>query len=759
MLNRPLRPFCAPFAPRRLLVWSAQAAMMFLASRAVLMNRLSPFAPALFSAGLACSFPPAAMLAGCLLAAPVGVAGPESFSPLLGCLGTWAAALLWRIVTGRALSNRAGRDARMAALALVGALLPGLILSQGLFYNLLAACTTAVVAAATAPSMWSALRIRRGRTRLLPEERLSAALLLAIAGLGLASLPGMFARSAVILACLCALLVSGSGMASGALAGAAAGLALRLGGFDPLFAALFPLPAILAGAASRFSRPAGAAAFLPGMALIAAWSFGAEAILPDCVCAVLAGTAYCLLPEDLARLAAGPRAAASQEEENLALRRQRAGLARQTRALASVFAELSRGYSAPQAALPDEAVMTARLRDKLCAGCPSRAACWGEGDGSAGRMLAQLLSLAFSGAVPTEGEELPPQFARLCRRAGQIPRRLGPILSDYESRRRAETKRARLTALMAAQFGQAGEILGQAADRVESGPESDPSLARAARAALEKEGVQAELVAAVGGDSPEIWARLARAPEDAAALRRAAGHISAEADLPFQARQEGDLDVRFSLKPRRALKAGSRSVAARAGRPSGDSRAAVRLADGRVLLALSDGMGSGARAGLESGETLRLLSRFLQAGVEPGAAIDAVNELMLLRSGEDIFATVDLCLVDAAGASAELIKLGACRTYLLRGGACVRIEGGRLPLGILEQVRPVRRSLPLCPGDLLVMATDGLDGGEGDDWIVETICRAGSEPPQRVCDLLVEGSLSRALSHRDDTTVLAVRVA
>ena len=759
MLHTPIRLAGRRIPLRTPVRWAAQAALMFLAARAVLLNRLSPFAPALFCTGLACGFPPAAMLAGCLLAVPVGPFSPENCTPLMGCLCAWACVLVWRIATGRSWAERPGRDVRMAAAALIGALLPGLALAHGLFYNILAACTAGIVAAAAAPSLWSALRIRPGRERLLPEERLSLSLLAAIAALGLSSLPQPLSRSCVILASLCSLLAASGGMSGGTLAGVAAGCVLRLCGVDPLFAALFPLPALLAGAAARFSRPAGAAAYLPGMALIAAWSFGAEAILPDCVCAVAAGMIYCLLPEGVVRLAAGPLSPASQEEENLVLRRQRQALGERVRALSAVFGELARGYSSAGSSLPDETAMTARLRERLCGDCPSRDRCWGEGDGAAGRMLCQLLGLAFSGAIPAEGDELPPEFAQRCRRAGQIPRRLGPELADLESRRRAETKRARLASLMAAQFGQAEAALASAAERLETAPQPEPALARAARGALEKEGVRAETVCATGGDRPEIWARLAAPPEDEGALRRAAEHIGAEAGLPFQARRESDLTVLFTPRPERTLKAGSRSVAARSDHPSGDSRAAVRLADGRVLLALSDGMGSGARANTESGETLRLLARFLQAGVEPGAALDAVNELMLLRSGEDIFATVDLCLVDAAGASAELIKLGACRTYLLRDGACVRIEGGRLPLGILEEVRPVRRRVPLCPGDVLVMATDGLDGGGGDEWIVETIRAARAETPQRLCDLLVEKALARPGGRRDDTTVLAVRVA
>ena len=97
-------------------------------------------------------------LAGCLLAVPVGPFSPENCTPLMGCLCAWACVLVWRIATGRSWAERPGRDVRMAAAALIGALLPGLALAHGLFYNILAACTAGIVAAAAAASFASTIR-------------------------------------------------------------------------------------------------------------------------------------------------------------------------------------------------------------------------------------------------------------------------------------------------------------------------------------------------------------------------------------------------------------------------------------------------------------------------------------------------------------------------------------------------------------------------------------------------------------------------
>ncbi|MDO4739985.1 MAG: SpoIIE family protein phosphatase [Eubacteriales bacterium] len=737
--------------------WFTGAVLLFPASLAVLGSGMSPFAPALFSAGLAAGLHPCSMLLGCAAAIPVGPFSPEAVAPAVACLAVWGAALAVRLLFSLEPADREGRELRMAACAAIGALLPSLVMARGIPYNLLSACAGAVIASAAAPALYPALLLRAGRQRLLPDERIALFGCAAVAMLGCAALPGLFGRLPLLLADLILLLFAGSGAASGALGGACVSVALAACGYDPLFCAYLALGGALAGLLGSLSRPASAGGLILSAAVCAVWRFGPEQALPEVACALLAGCAYCFLPEGLLACLQRPTDGL-RESERRALQRQRSDLRRKIDALADVFSDLSGGYAQAGSVLPSESEMVAQLREKLCAGCPSYTACWTEDGSAAGRLLCQLLGLTFSGALIGEESELPPELGRQCRRAGQIPRRVGALLADYDARRRAELKRERLAGLMAAQFDQARALLSAAGRQIESGAQPEPHLAAIARAALEKEGVRAEYVYAIGGEQPQICARLT-AKAELSSLRRAAELIGEETGENYELSAHSERQLCFSPLPRLRLQVGFRSVPGNEACPNGDNRLTIRLADGRALLALSDGMGSGERAGQESADTLRLISRFLQAGVEPCAAIEAINELMLLRSGEDMYSTVDLCLIDPSGSVAELIKLGACRSYLVRGEACVRLEGGRLPLGILEEVRPAKRSLSISRGDLLIMATDGLECGDEDEWIVQLLREMRRESAQKIADALVEAALQRPRAHSDDTTVLAVRVA
>ena len=63
----------------------------------------------------------------------------------------------------------------------------------------------------------------------------------------------------------------------------------------------------------------------------------------------------------------------------------------------------------------------------------------------------------------------------------------------------------------------------------------------------------------------------------------------------------------------------------------GDTVASFRTETGLFCLLLSDGMGSGEPARRESALTCRLLEQFLQAGIEPEAAMKTLNDAMALR--------------------------------------------------------------------------------------------------------------------------------
>jgi len=215
----------------------------------------------------------------------------------------------------------------------------------------------------------------------------------------------------------------------------------------------------------------------------------------------------------------------------------------------------------------------------------------------------------------------------------------------------------------------------------------------------------------------------------------------------------------FAQKPRFQVQTGVSCLAGKAGEVCGDSHLLRMLNPARLAVMLSDGMGSGERAAHESASTLKMLWRFLHAGISRPLAIETVNQHMLMRTGDDIYATVDLAIIDLNAGAAEFSKLAACRTIILRGSEIINIDGGNLPLGILERVQPEVKTVRLRDGDTIIMASDGVLDACDAPTIDRLLRSNAAATPDVIAEEMVrEAALRRDQSRSDDMTCICIRI-
>jgi len=215
----------------------------------------------------------------------------------------------------------------------------------------------------------------------------------------------------------------------------------------------------------------------------------------------------------------------------------------------------------------------------------------------------------------------------------------------------------------------------------------------------------------------------------------------------------------FSPAPRWQLRYGACQVAAD-GHTPGDSFVCGELDQGRALMVVSDGMGIGPAAARESRAAVTLVQRLLAAGLDVKASLQAVNSLLILgEAGGDTFATLDLILIDTYTGLLEFAKIAAPPAYLVRGGKVQSLAGSGLPLGVVSNLEASVKTLRISPGDVLVMASDGLWNGDDqkDEWVKTILSRAAGQDPQMLAELLVTIGQERS-GGKDDITVLVGRV-
>ncbi len=196
---------------------------------------------------------------------------------------------------------------------------------------------------------------------------------------------------------------------------------------------------------------------------------------------------------------------------------------------------------------------------------------------------------------------------------------------------------------------------------------------------------------------------------------------------------------------------------------SGDSHTTLELKNGRQLLALSDGMGSGKRAKAESEASISLTEELLESVFKKKTAYDMINSVLILKSDEDSFSTLDICLADGFDGSAQFVKIGAAPTFIIRGKTVMTVEASALPIGILKDIDVKISKRKLKDGDIIVMVTDGITeikkGSLNKDWILNFLSDLKSSNPDFIAQSLIKEAIFLSDNKiKDDMTVIVSKV-
>mgnify|MGYP002509593974 CR=1 FL=1 len=177
----------------------------------------------------------------------------------------------------------------------------------------------------------------------------------------------------------------------------------------------------------------------------------------------------------------------------------------------------------------------------------------------------------------------------------------------------------------------------------------------------------------------------------------------------------------------------------------GDTVVSFQREDGLWCLLLADGMGSGEAARKESALICRLLRQFLEAGVEPEAALKTLNSAMALRGAETgSFTTIDLCISSPSTGETSFYKFGAAPSYLKKGGIVRRITGSALPAGLRgAPAAPDVTRVNLEPGSFAVMISDGVADPCRDEWLQDLLAGWEGEDPQALAGMILSESIRR----------------
>ncbi|MCR4424776.1 MAG: SpoIIE family protein phosphatase [Firmicutes bacterium] len=447
--------------------------------------------------------------------------------------------------------------------------------------------------------------------------------------------------------------------------------------------------------------------------------------------------------------------------------------------------------SGPTGSMPMRvAQIVSSVRERACSGCPRYSTCWGDLFFKTCRDLVDVLALfELNGEV--KPEDLPAALTGRCARTGPLVEAANEVAGctlragsrvhvGQEAGSGAGFSLSAAAEVFSLQMDGVSRALNSMSEDIGVGVRFEEDIEREIKERLGRLGISVSRVSVSrsGGEALEVrmWKRPCQRDGEcvksiAPIVARVVGRPLSvwSACCPHAVGGAGELtECSIRLLPTRKydLETEVVKIARHNLEVSGDTHLLRNLGDGRMAIILADGMGVGTRASQESGAAAATLARLLETGLEVDFAVQAVNMLMLLRSRDESFTTLDLAVVDLYTGEVEMVKAGAPPSLIKHGKEVVQVGAPSLPAGVKAPMPVNRFKRALRAGDVLIMVTDGViearrDMADRDQRLIRAVQQSkgnkASDAAKAILDW-AQGSKKARVNPADDMTVLTARL-
>ncbi len=407
-----------------------------------------------------------------------------------------------------------------------------------------------------------------------------------------------------------------------------------------------------------------------------------------------------------------------------------------------------------------------QVQQAVCGGCGREGSCWGNYYFQSCRSFYELfVELERDGAVSKERMD---ELGQCCVRPEQVAEAMAEEYTQARTELLWSNRMMEQRTAAGEQIYQTAELLRRAA----TGFVGEPERERQIRGRLKKElrylGIEVGLIRVFlcEGERTEIYLSL-RAVKQTCVSVKTIGEILSDCcgekmrpSWDCRAAVSGDFgNFHFVPDTRYQMLCGISKITKAGELVSGDNYAFLQKDTGKVVMSLADGMGSGVGACRESEKVIELLEQFLEAGFPQETAVRMINSCMLLQNSQQIFSTIDLCMVDLYNAKCDLIKSGAAATFIRHGEEIEVIRSGAMPSGVMQQSDYESMHRQLSGEDTVIMMTDGvleaLPEENREERMAELIRVTASRNAKEYAQRLMERVyLMQKLRAKDDMTIL-----
>ncbi len=188
--------------------------------------------------------------------------------------------------------------------------------------------------------------------------------------------------------------------------------------------------------------------------------------------------------------------------------------------------------------------------------------------------------------------------------------------------------------------------------------------------------------------------------------------------------------------------------------------------EGRVAIAAGDVSGKATSAALYGSLAVGMLRQYPADGLRPSALLRDMNYKLLDLGIDNRFLALALGIYDAGDRSLVLSNSGLPHPWLVRGSEVTPIRVAGVPLGLLPDRRYDEELVSLETGDVVVIATDGIDESHnrkdeefGQERVQQTLIELAGGSARAIADGLLKASRDWAGGAEawDDSTVVVLK--
>ena len=548
--------------------------------------------------------------------------------------------------------------------------------------------------------------------------------------------------------------------AGGAIAGVAAGVSVALATGDHSYViGAYGFGGLAAGLFAQFGKIPPAAAFAlinTGVSLLTMEFAGANTAIFE---AFAASVIFIALPQGwIARAPLQSLCTGGETDSQSALRERLEDYSAALEEIGKTTREV--GQKLRKREILGPGAIIDPVAERVCADCGMKTSCWQlRKEVTVNAMNDAIAMLRASGSISRE--KMPRHFLQTCCRLDELCGVLCGEFNAHTARESVRRKVGKVRAVLTDQFEGMAMMLSEVASELCATRPFESDKAGRIREYFTQAGIVTQRVSCTQDRYNRVNIELVLPNPQVARLSKTkvtldlCTLLETDFDLPEVIIREKTTTLTFCEKATYSVEMGAYQLSSGKNRICGDAYDFIRNKGGQTHFVLSDGMGSGGSAAVDSAMACGLLVKLISVGVGYDAALKMVNSALLIKSGDETLATIDVCSLDLFTGKASFYKAGAAPTFIVKGGKAGYLESTSLPAGILHGVSFEKSSVTLHEGDIVVMVSDGVTG-TGADWVKSELGGLRTADMQRLCEkLAITAKMRRTDGHEDDITVLA----